>query len=105
MTDEEKNQAAADLGRLGGMKTAERGPEYYAEIQAKRKTKAGGRPKNPPAATHVGEICIGDLTIPCAVLADGRRVLSERGVGKVLGKGFGGKDWQVFDQGAERRQP
>lgn len=99
MQEEPKNPAAVELGKLGGKKTAERGPEYYAEINAQRKTKGGGRPRNPPAATHTGEIHIGDLVIPCAVLADGKRVLSERGVGRVLGKGFGGKDWQV-EEGA-----
>jgi hypothetical protein len=56
-----------------------------------------------PLATHVGEIQIGDSQpLPCAVLADGRRVLSERGVGKALGKGFGGKDFGPADDGAGR---
>lgn len=36
---------AASIGRLGGLKTAERGPEYYRGIAAKRTTRAGGRPK------------------------------------------------------------
>jgi hypothetical protein len=36
---------AAALGSKGGTKTAERGPDYFREIAAKRKTKAGGRPK------------------------------------------------------------
>jgi hypothetical protein len=37
--------AAVTLGRLGGRKTAERGPKYFAKISALRKTKAGGRPR------------------------------------------------------------
>lgn len=36
---------AVALGAIGGKKTAERGPEYYAKIAGMRKTKAGGRPK------------------------------------------------------------
>jgi hypothetical protein len=36
--------AASRLGTLGGKKTAERGPEYFKQIAAMRKTKAGGRP-------------------------------------------------------------
>ncbi|MGH7972519.1 MAG: hypothetical protein ACREIC_27715 [Limisphaerales bacterium] len=36
---------AAAIGRRGGLKTAERGSEYFKEISAKRKTKSGGRPK------------------------------------------------------------
>ena len=36
---------AAELGKRGGQETAKRGPAYYSEIAALRKTKAGGRPK------------------------------------------------------------
>jgi len=36
---------AAALGKRGGMKTAERGPEYFKRIAAMRKTRAGGRPR------------------------------------------------------------
>ena len=36
---------AAALGKLGGEKTAERGPEYFRKIAAMRKTRAGGRPR------------------------------------------------------------
>ena len=38
-------KAASKRGRLGGTKTAERGPEYFAKIAAMRKTRGGGRPK------------------------------------------------------------
>jgi hypothetical protein len=34
---------AAQLGQRGGMKTAERGPDYFKQIAAMRKTRAGGR--------------------------------------------------------------
>lgn len=40
-----KVRPAATLGKVGGMKTAERGPEYFKRIAAMRKTRAGGRPK------------------------------------------------------------
>jgi hypothetical protein len=36
---------AAALGAKGGTKTAERGPEYFKQIAAMRKKRAGGRPK------------------------------------------------------------
>jgi len=36
---------AVTLGKLGGLKTAERGSEYFRQIAAKRKIKAGGRPR------------------------------------------------------------
>lgn len=47
-----------------------------------------------PRATHTGELTIGELVLPCAVLPDGSRVLSQRGVGRALGKTFGGKQFQ-----------
>lgn len=94
MDKESKNRNAAELGKLGGDKTAERGPSYYAEIQSMRKVRGGGRPKSPPRATHTGKITIGDIVLDAAVLPDGRRVLSQRGVGRALGRGRGGKDWK-----------
>lgn len=36
---------AAAMGSKGGSKTAERGPEYYAQIAAMRKNRKGGRPR------------------------------------------------------------
>jgi hypothetical protein len=36
---------AAKLGSKGGKKTAQRGPEYFKQIAAMRKTRAGGRPQ------------------------------------------------------------
>lgn len=38
--------AAESIGKRGGMKTAQRGSEYFRQIAAKRKTKAGGRKTN-----------------------------------------------------------
>lgn len=48
-----------------------------------------------PKALYVGELSIGELTIDCAVLPDGTRVLSQRGVGRALGRSYGGKDFRV----------
>ncbi len=85
MVEEEKNPAAVELGKLGGQKTAERGPEYFAEIQAKRHTRGGGRPKLPPKVTHAGPLKIGDIELDCAVLEDGSRIISETKFMKVMG--------------------
>jgi len=90
MADKHAKQNPAELGRIGGKKTAERGPEYYAEIQAKRQTRGGGRPRNPRKATHKGILTIADLEIPCFVLEDGTRVISGRGLTAAIGmKGRG----------------
>ena len=40
-----KNPHAVALGKKGGKATAERGPEYFRKIAAKRKSFKGGRPK------------------------------------------------------------
>lgn len=51
-------------------------PEVRSEIA---KTAAAAR-WGTPKATHRGEINIGETRIPCAVLEDGRRVITETGV-------------------------
>jgi hypothetical protein len=40
-----KLSAAAVLGRKGGASVAKRGSEYFSQLAAKRKTRAGGRPR------------------------------------------------------------
>lgn len=42
-----------------------------------------------PKATHPGEIVIGDISIPCAVLENGKRVITEHGITKALGSRSG----------------
>jgi hypothetical protein len=37
--------AAAVLGKKGGASIAKRGPDYFRQLAAKRKTRAGGRPR------------------------------------------------------------
>jgi hypothetical protein len=44
MEKPKKNPAAVALGRIGGKAIAERGPDYFRELQAKRKARKGGRP-------------------------------------------------------------
>jgi len=54
-----------------------------------------------PRATHGGDVPIGDLMISAAVLDDGTRVLSERGVTDALGAKRGGSHWQRQRAGGE----
>ena len=42
-----------------------------------------------------GELQIGELIVPCAVLEDGTRVISEAGMGRAFGRKHGGKDWKT----------
>lgn len=44
-----------------------------------------------PKATHVGDITIGEMVIPCAVLTTGQRVVSQRGFQRAIGTGNPGK--------------
>ncbi len=37
-------------------------------------------------ATHEGELTIGNLTIPCAVLEDGSRVITQAGFLQAMGR-------------------
>jgi hypothetical protein len=39
-------RAAFALGRKGGKAIAQRGPEYFRQLQAKRKNRKGGRPRS-----------------------------------------------------------
>ena len=45
-------------------------------------------------ATHAGEIKIGEITLPCAVLEDGTRVISERAVSMGFGLKRSGSSWK-----------
>ena len=48
------------------------------------------------------DLRLGEIVIPCAVLQDGTRVLSERGISKALGRTRSGSHWQKKrEQGAE----
>src|SRR4051794_930424 len=45
-----------------------------------------------PTASHIGELKIGDLALPCAVLPDGTRLISQGGMTTAFGPVLGG--WQ-----------
>jgi hypothetical protein len=50
-----------------------------------------------PQATHEGVLTIGDMEIPCAVLEDGTRVLTQSGVMVALGRARQAKGRQYYD--------
>lgn len=47
-----------------------------------------------PRATHAGELKLGDIVIPCAVLEDGRRVLTQQGFLQAIGRARSAKGGQ-----------
>lgn len=83
MSDEIKGKA------IGGHARAQKlTPERRHEIAKKAALTRHHPPL--PAATHKGELKIGDLRMPCFVLDDGRRVISGRGMTAAIGmKGRG----------------
>lgn len=97
------DKAKVDSGRAaGGKARAEKlGPETRSAIAKKAAEARWAAPK----AEHTGELVIGDVTIDCAVLPDGTRVLSQRGVGRALGRGHGGSDWKRQDEDGGGKLP
>ena len=95
MADNNKRttDAAKALGALGASKggtarAKKLSPEQRREIaraavQA-RWEKEGKKPV--PRATHLGELKIGDAAIPCAVLDDGTRLLTQWGFYRAIGR-------------------
>lgn len=65
-------------------------PEQRAESARKASEARWGIPK----ATHEDELVIGTFRIPCAVLDDGPRVLSERGLSMALGHVRSGSEYE-----------
>jgi len=88
--EQEKPQAKGGKARATALTSARR--KEIAANAAKARWSA-------PKAEHTGVLKIGDLEIQCAVLPDGRRVLSQRGVGRALGRSYGGADWRRGDGG------
>jgi len=84
----DKKKDAAESGRAGGLIRASRlSPEERSEI-ARKAAQARWKDKEqkPSIATHVGELEICGKKIPCAVLEDGTRVLTQAGVLRALGR-------------------
>ncbi|MDP9522409.1 P63C domain-containing protein [Pseudomonas putida] len=81
---------------MGGVARAESLSEQersdIASVAAKARWE---REKLLPKATHQGEIRIRDIVLPCAVLTDGTRVISELSLNSILGTSGGGKQRQL----------
>jgi hypothetical protein len=96
MTDKRStltSEAAKQLSLLGAAKggevraqklSAERRSEIARAAVQSRWERAGKEPI--PRATHVGELKIGDASIPCAVLEDGTRMLTQWGFYRAIGR-------------------
>jgi hypothetical protein len=88
MTTEKKNE----IQSLGGKARANKlTPEERSAIAVKAAESRWDKVADAkgdmrlPKANHIGELKIGDLSIPCAVLEDGTRVITQRGMFVALG--------------------
>ncbi|GJG86001.1 hypothetical protein tb265_11820 [Gemmatimonadetes bacterium T265] len=86
------SEEAKKLGALGGKRRAANLTKAQRSDAARKAAMArwGGEL---PVAAHSGTLVIGDLPIPCSVLADGTRVVSEAGFTKALGRARSGTAW------------
>lgn len=92
MTTDPKELAPKNAAKAKGGKA--RANALSAEERSRIAQKAAESRWKIPKASHVGVLTIGELEIQCAVLPDGRRVLSQRGVGRALGRTHGGADFR-----------
>lgn len=93
---ENRELSASEVASMGGVARAEKlTPEERREI-AQRAADARWNTVT-PKATHAGEMHIGDIAIPCAVLDDQTRVLTQRGFSVALGRYKNPKKGAIVD--------
>jgi hypothetical protein len=98
MSQAEISKAARTLSKLGaskgGLARAEKmTPEQRREIAQRAAETRWGLLQAP----HQGELHIGEITIPCAVLENGQRVLTQSGFMQALGRARQAKGRQYYD--------
>jgi hypothetical protein len=79
MNEESNLEMASKGGRARAQKLS-------ADQRQRIATKASEARWGIVQATHIGELVIGDLVLPCAVLQDGTRVLTQEGFLKAIGR-------------------
>lgn len=88
MTDKVTGNAKGGKALAEKMTAKQRREKAMKMVEAKRAR------KNMLSAQYRGDIKIGDVVIPCAVLSDGTRVISELGINSTLGSS-GGKNYKL----------
>lgn len=87
--DPDTSSSAAALGKLGGSKGGKARAAHLTPSERSASARAAAEARwgrSIAAATHEGELIIGDMRIECAVLDDGTRVLSQGTVLSALGR-------------------
>jgi len=101
MADSKKPpQTPAEFGAIGGRKRADKlSSDEKKEIAQRAAQARWAEAASLPKATHTGSLRIGDAEIPCAVLSDGTRLLTQEGFLGALGRSTKpkGRSQQVTD--------
>ena len=90
VTDGKSGRVRSGKARMDKLSPEER--SKLAQTAARKRWEAGA--PTVLKASHVGVLKIGESEIPCAVLEDGTRVVSERGLVKSFGGKRGGYYWR-----------
>lgn len=90
-TNEPTGRAIGGKARMAKLTPEER------KAAASKAARARAEIAKLPQATHEGTITIGDVEIPCAVLPDGRRLLTQSGVMQALGRARQAKGRGYYD--------
>lgn len=80
-----------EVGIIGGNAASAKMTSAQKKARAIKATSSRKCMQKYPKASHYGEMKIGDISISCAVLQDGTRVISETSVFSILGKSRGGR--------------
>jgi hypothetical protein len=83
---DESIQSKGGKARAAMMTPEERRALAREAAEARWAAREGPAKDGVPRATHMGMLRIGTIEIPCAVLDDGRRVLTQRGFLKAIGR-------------------
>lgn len=97
-SNKKKDPNAVSLGRKGGKKGGKARAKKLSKDERTAIAKKAAESRWGAVATHMGELEIGESTLDCAVLEDGRRVLSLRGVGRALQRTSGGRDYRLRNE-------
>jgi len=95
MTEENSIQKRGGDARAKKLSPEDR--TAIAQSAAEARWEKAGKLKPVPKATYEGTLIIGDMEIPCAVLEDGTRVLTQSGVMIALGRARQAKGRQYYD--------
>lgn len=97
-----RSQARGGVARAAAL-TPEARTEIASRAARARWDGVDPPPEGIPKATHIGELHIMDITLPCAVLEDRTRIITEVSVADTLGRAGGGKQRFLRRRQADQR--